>query len=87
MTTRKVPTAALVMRRPAEPITEQALAVALAPLLELLNADLDDVRELHVTKSVVRLVIVPRFRGRAQHDSAVRVTYPIIFDFDDVDEQ
>jgi hypothetical protein len=46
-------------------------------VLELLNLDPDDVESLTITKTRVRVVLVPRTRGRRQHDSRVRVSYPV----------
>jgi hypothetical protein len=77
MTTKKAATANLTLRRPDSPLTEPDLLAALAPVLELLNLDADDVESLTITKTRVRVVLVPRTRGRRQHDSRVRVSYPV----------
>lgn len=76
--TRRTPTATVAMRRPAEPITRTMLLEALAPVLELLNADVEDVQQLTITPKHVRLVLVPRTKaGRRQLDSVVRVSFPV----------
>jgi hypothetical protein len=54
------------------------LLEALAPVLELLNVDAEDMQQLTITQGHVRLVIVPRTKaGRRQLDSALRVSFPI----------
>lgn len=77
----KSPTAAMTLRRPPEPITTASMAKAVQPLLDLLGIEsLDDVVSLHVYDSRIRVAVVPRHRGRRQHDSRLSVTYPVAFD-------
>ena len=47
--TERPAAAALVLRRPTRPLTRSALDEALAPLVDLLNLDLDDTLNLSVT--------------------------------------
>ena len=73
--------AAITLQRPPEPITTTAMLAALQPLLDLLGIEsADDVRSVHVYDSRIRVSVVPRHRGRRQHDSVVNVTYPVTFD-------
>jgi hypothetical protein len=79
--TARVRAAAVQLQRPAEPITTTSLQAALQPLLELLGLpDGEDVLSIHVGPSRVALVVIPRHRGRRQHDSRLRVTYPVVYD-------
>jgi hypothetical protein len=79
--------AAITLQRPPEPITTSSMAAAVQPLLDLLGiSSLDDVRSIHVYDSRIRVAVVPRHRGRRQHDSVVSVTYPVAFDPDQEDE-
>lgn len=81
--TRPAPAAALTVKRPPAPITSSAMATAMQPLLELLGLEsADDVSSVTITAGRVRVNVVPRHRGRRQHDALVRVSYPIVFDGD-----
>lgn len=84
---RRTPTATVAMRRPLQPITRTMLQEAIAPLLELLNVHVDDVQQVTVTPSRVRLVIVPRTKaGRRNLDSLLRVSFPVWPDSVDGDQ-
>jgi hypothetical protein len=73
--------AAVTLKRPPAPITSSALEAALGPVLELLGLDnADDLAGLTVTPSRIRVQLKPRTRGRRQHDTLVRVSYPVVFD-------
>lgn len=77
----KTRAAAITLQRPPEPITTSSLAAAVQPLLDLLGLpDMDDVISVHVTGDRVSIVVVPRHRGRRQHDSRVRATYHVTWD-------
>jgi hypothetical protein len=81
MTTKRTPAAAVTTQRPAVPITTAALQAAVQPLLELLGLpDADDVVSIHIGPSRVAVVLIPRHRGKRQHDSRLRVTYPVVYD-------
>jgi hypothetical protein len=77
MATKRTPTANVTLRRPAQPITRPQLLEALAPLLELVQADAEDVRSINITPGTIRLQVVPRSRGKRQLDSLLRVSYPV----------
>lgn len=78
MADKRPPTAAVVLRRPAKPLTHKALLEALQPLLDLLDADADDLQAVNVTHGSVRLTVVPRFKGKRQLDQVLRVTYSVL---------
>lgn len=71
-------TANLTLRRPAQPITRPHLLEALAPLLELVQVDPEDLHSVNITHGTIRLQLVPRTRGKRQLDSLLRVSYPIV---------
>lgn len=81
--TKRTPTADVRLSRPDAPITRPQLLAALAPLLELVRAEPDDLHSITVTHGTVRLQLIPRARGRRQLDSMLRVSYPIVFDPED----
>jgi hypothetical protein len=78
MPAKRPPTANLTLRRPAAPITRAQLLEALAPLLELLQVDPEDLASLNVTHGTIRLQLWPRSRGKRQLDSMLRVSYPVV---------
>lgn len=78
------PTATVTMRRPLQPLTRSKLLELVAPLLEALSVDAEDLQQLTVTQGHVRLVIVPRTKaGRRQLDSVLRVSFPVWPDVED----
>jgi hypothetical protein len=78
------PTAVVAMRRPLQPLTRSQLLELLAPLLEALNVDAEDLQQLTISQGHVRLVIVPRTKaGRRQLDSVLRVSCPVWPDADE----
>lgn len=80
MSKRTAP-AVVTLQRPPEPLTTRGVETALQPLLDLLGIEsADDVRSVHVYSSRIRVSLVPRHRGRRQHDSTVNVAYPVAFD-------
>lgn len=80
--------AAVTLQRPPEPITTSSLQAALQPLCDLLGLpELDDVLSIHLSESKVALVVVPRHRGRRQHDSRLRVVYPVVYDGEGSEDQ
>lgn len=73
--------AAITLQRPPQPLTTSALESATKPIMDLLGLPgLGDVVSVHITDTKVTLVVVPRHRGRKQHDSRVRVVYPVAYD-------
>lgn len=81
MTTKRTPTAAITVQRPAQPITTTTLDSALQPLLDVLGLpDSQDLVSIHVGTAKVAVVVVPRHRGKRQHDARVRLTYPVVYD-------
>lgn len=75
--------AAVTLQRPARPITTTDLQAALTPLVELLGLPSgEDVTAIHITVDKVAVTVVPRHRGRLQHDTRLRVVYPVAFDGD-----
>jgi hypothetical protein len=80
-------TATVSMRRPLQPLTRSKLLELLAPLLEQLNVDAEDVEQLTVSSHRVRMVIVPRTKsGKRLLDSALRVSFPVWPDVEDGEE-
>lgn len=78
---KPTPAASVTIKRPPVPITSTALAGGLAPVLELLGLDpdaADDVVSMTITRGRIRVQLIPRHRGRAQHDALVRVSYPVV---------
>lgn len=80
MTTRKVPSAALVLRKPTRPLTRSTVQEALEPLIDLLQLDLDDTISLTIAPREVRVHLVARERGKIIRGARVRVTWPIASD-------
>lgn len=77
---KRTPTANLTLRRPSQPITRTQLLDAMQPLLELIQADAEDVASLNITHGTVRVQLVPRTRGKRQLDSLLRVSYRVVWD-------
>lgn len=81
MTTKRTPSAAVTLQRPPNPITTTTLEAALQPLLDVLGLpDASDLVSIHVGTSKVAVVVVPRHRGKRQHDARLRATYPVVYD-------
>lgn len=78
--------AAIVLRRPTRPLTRSTVLEALEPLTELLQLDLDDTISLTIAAREIRVHLIPRTRGKRQPNARVRVTWPIAFDPEGVDE-
>lgn len=84
---RRTPTATVSMRRPEQPITRTMLVEACGPLLDLVNVHIDDVESLTITRTRVRMVLVPRTKaGRKNLDMALRVSFPVWPDSEDGDQ-
>jgi hypothetical protein len=83
----KTRAAAITLQRPPEPITTSSLLAALQPLADVLGLpELDDVLSIHLSESKVAVTVIPRHRGRRQHDSRLRVVYPVVYDGEGSDD-
>lgn len=74
--------AAIVLRTPSSPLTRSNVLAALEPFVDLLQLDLDDVLSLTIARTEIRVQMIPRTRGRLQHNARVSVKWPIAYDPD-----